>query len=236
MQRIGGADTMPSMRRSRAESAACEWRQWSVWGVRALAALAALGVGCAPDDDAPSGTASAGRPDKIDCPERAEAEFIRFDETRMGFNPDVLSEVGWRCVLPSGERHGPSKEWFRNGRVSAITNWWEGDKHGPFEMWHSNGQKRAEGAHDHWNAVGVWRTWDTEGNLISERDFGSAEKSESKDPVKSPAAGPPTEAKPATGSKPSGTPEALTEPDSPADSDSPSPAGAKANAQETPRE
>jgi len=123
-------------------------------------------------------------PDPIACPEGATPQFMRFDEARIGFDPDVLSAVGWRCQLPSGERHGPSKEWFRNGQVSAITEWWQGEKHGRFEMWHSNGQKRAEGEHSHWQAVGVWRTWDTDGKLLQEKDFGP--------PREAPAADTPT--------------------------------------------
>ena len=131
-----------------------------------LLGLLALGCGVGAE-----GSDERFMPDPIDCPDGAEPKLFEFSETRIG-NRQPLSAVGWRCFAPDGRRHGPSKEWFANGQVSSVTSWWMGEKHGKFEMWHPNGQKRVEGEHDHWNAVGVWTSWDDQGAVLAVRDFG----------------------------------------------------------------
>ena len=138
------------------------------WHSSWVALLGLLALGCGAE-----GSADRFVPDPIECPEGAEPKLFEFAGTRIG-NRQPLSAVGWRCFGADGRRHGPSKEWFADGQVSAVTSWWMGEKHGRFEMWHPNGQKRVEGEHDHWSAVGVWTAWDDQGTVLSVRDFGSA--------------------------------------------------------------
>ena len=75
-----------------------------------------------------------------------------------------------RC-MKGGDRHGPSRSWYKNGRVRAETEWWEGTKHGSFTLWYENGQKRAEGEDWHGQAMGTWTYWDEEGNVLQQRSF-----------------------------------------------------------------
>ena len=66
--------------------------------------------------------AAGGDPPAISCPDGAAPELIRFTEHRLATEERELSAIGWRCFLPNGQRHGPSKEWYANGFNSIEQN------------------------------------------------------------------------------------------------------------------
>ena len=107
---------------------------------------------------------------KIACPPGTEIWAVTYPAERGGGR-------GERCVLPGQVREGPSYDYYDDGSIHSITNWSNGSRHGKSTIWHRNGVKAAELEHDHYVAVGTWRTWDEEGRLISEVPGGQAAES-----------------------------------------------------------
>jgi hypothetical protein len=128
-----------------------------------LALLAGLPFGCGSSE--PGVTVSSADP--LRCPEGALVQRVDFPDDRGGGFAE-------RCVLPDGTRHGPSREWYASGQRRAQTEWQRGMRHGKSVFWYRNGRKMAEVQHDHWQAVGVWTNWDAEGQVVDQKDFGSA--------------------------------------------------------------
>ncbi|MEL6898987.1 MAG: hypothetical protein AAFP90_23035, partial [Planctomycetota bacterium] len=88
-------------------------------------------------------------------------------------------------------RHGPMKQWHRNGQIAFEGNyangqpvgtfvWYhengqpqirgsyaDGKRVGPWVWWHSNGMKSSQGEYANDSATGVWTSWASNGQLIS---------------------------------------------------------------------
>ena len=138
-----------------------------------MRAIHVLGIGAGASLLLLGGIALSGprRPGPIECPAGAHARFFDFTQLERASDAAELSAFGWRCLLPDGRRHGPSQEWFANGRPSLWSEWSDGEKHGRFVLWYPNGQQAAEGAHRRWRAAGRWTRWDRDGRVTDQRDF-----------------------------------------------------------------
>jgi hypothetical protein len=127
-------------------------------------ALAFLALGLACQRGEIGATADTALP--LECPKGASATRVDFPDERGGGFAE-------RCMLSDGvSRHGPSREWDRDGRRRAITHWWQGMRHGKTTFWFPNGQKSHEVQHYRWQATGVWTTWDEQGKVTESKDFG----------------------------------------------------------------
>ncbi len=105
------------------------------------------------------------------CPRGASVQ-------RVEFRPERGGGFAERCVLPDGtSRHGPSREWNAEGRPLGVTHWWQGMRHGKTTFWYPSGQKSHEAEHYRWQAVGRWTSWDEQGTVIDQQDFGPPDPS-----------------------------------------------------------
>lgn len=86
----------------------------------------------------------------------------------------ITGEKKFEATSENGLEQGPRIVWYPNGQKMAEIPYQDGKPHGQGVLWYENGQKQGEGLFQMGEQVGVWREWDERGNLIEEKDFGSA--------------------------------------------------------------
>lgn len=75
----------------------------------------------------------------------------------------------WNAKLASfetvgkDERHGPYKEWYRNGQLRGQGTYENGQPQGQFTWWYENGQRSVEGNFDGGRKVSQWTWWHKNG-------------------------------------------------------------------------
>ena len=68
-------------------------------------------------------------------------------------------------------RHGVWEFYNENGVKISATYYLHGLKDGYSVVYHPNGATNYVGEYKNDQKIGVWRTYDTEGNLLSEKEF-----------------------------------------------------------------
>ena len=104
-------------------------------------------------------------PPPLVCPEGATVELVQYPAERGGGH-------GERCLRPDGTRHGPSRDFYEDDTLHSLTSWVDNERDGKSTIWYPNGSKQREIEHSRWRAVGVWTTWDEQGKVIEQTDFG----------------------------------------------------------------
>ena len=59
----------------------------------------------------------------------------------------------------------------RTGRVKVLKHYKDGNVHGKFIFYWDNGQVHLTGQYDQMKRVGIWKTFDSNGDLILEENF-----------------------------------------------------------------
>lgn len=75
---------------------------------------------------------------------------------------------------PSTSRLVPRHDRFADGSVRASGFELDGKLHGHWEWFRVDGSLMRSGEFDLGNQVGLWRTWDRAGRLVTETSFGPA--------------------------------------------------------------
>ena len=68
--------------------------------------------------------------------------------------------------LLNGARQGAWTAYFPDGTMRSRSSYMNGKLHGPTEVFHENGSAYYVGQYNMGNAVGEWRFFDPQGNLI----------------------------------------------------------------------
>ena len=70
-----------------------------------------------------------------------------------------------------GRRHGAWESYFENGKKNSATYYTHGIRNGHSIVYHPNGAVYYYGEYKDDEKIGLWRTFDKDGNLISEDEF-----------------------------------------------------------------
>jgi antitoxin component YwqK of YwqJK toxin-antitoxin module len=68
----------------------------------------------------------------------------------------------------------PHVEHFDNGRVKLLGAHLDGAMHGAWEFFRRDGSMMRAGTFERGRHVGIWRTYDRAGNVVTETDLGDA--------------------------------------------------------------
>lgn len=74
-------------------------------------------------------------------------------------------------VDDEGRRHGVWEFYNESGQKISATYYLHGIKEGYSIVYHPNGNTSYVGEYKNDKKIGVWRTYDPDGNLISEKEF-----------------------------------------------------------------
>ena len=74
----------------------------------------------------------------------------------------------WKGTKRDGLNHGPFSMWYPSGRKKMDGSFSKGEKDGSEISWHLNGMKWHQRFFSQGTPVGLWKTWDDQGNLLSE--------------------------------------------------------------------
>ncbi len=114
---------------------------------------------------APQPAAPASDP-RVACPAGTTQQLRRNE-----FAPKVQI---W-CEDQDGQRHGPEKEFWNNGKLASEQTYVRGHQDGPERSWYENGQLDTELAYRGGVAEGPFRHWHENGQLAAERRIVSNE-------------------------------------------------------------
>ena len=68
-----------------------------------------------------------------------------------------------RFSILNGKRHGPSLQWYENGKLWKKSCFREGKLHGSYEWWYENGRKSIVGTYKNGKEQGVYTEWHENG-------------------------------------------------------------------------
>ncbi|MDR1793116.1 MAG: hypothetical protein LBR36_06740 [Bacteroidales bacterium] len=71
----------------------------------------------------------------------------------------------------SGNRDKTWTSWFDNGQKNSELTYSDGKENGIYHVWYRNGQLRISGQYKEGKQVGKWFTYDSLGNVTSEKTF-----------------------------------------------------------------
>lgn len=83
----------------------------------------------------------------------------------------------WNCelakfeVVGKDERHGPYKEWYRNGQLRGQGTYEYGQPTGLFTWWYENGQRSVEGHFDAGRKIAQWTWWHKNGQKSIDGEY-----------------------------------------------------------------
>ena len=70
------------------------------------------------------------------------------------------------------ENHTDRSPFYENGLPRFKGEYLAGEMHGPWEFYRKDGTLMRSGAFDKGTQIGLWRTYDREGNLVTEKKLG----------------------------------------------------------------
>jgi antitoxin component YwqK of YwqJK toxin-antitoxin module len=70
------------------------------------------------------------------------------------------------------ENHQERSPFYENGLPRFKGDYLEGEMHGPWEFFRKDGSLMRSGEFNRGIQVGIWRTYDRAGNLVSEKELG----------------------------------------------------------------
>jgi antitoxin component YwqK of YwqJK toxin-antitoxin module len=70
------------------------------------------------------------------------------------------------------ENHTDRSPFYENGLPRFKGEYLAGEMHGPWEFYRKDGTLMRSGAFDKGTQIGIWRTYDREGNLVTEKKLG----------------------------------------------------------------
>ena len=70
------------------------------------------------------------------------------------------------------ENHQERSPFYENGLPRFKGDYLEGEMHGPWEFFRKDGSLMRSGEFNRGAQVGIWRTYDRSGNLVSEKKLG----------------------------------------------------------------
>jgi antitoxin component YwqK of YwqJK toxin-antitoxin module len=70
------------------------------------------------------------------------------------------------------ESHHERSPFYENGLPRFKGDYLEGEMHGPWEFFRKDGSLMRSGEFNRGNQIGIWRTYDRAGNLVSEKKLG----------------------------------------------------------------
>jgi antitoxin component YwqK of YwqJK toxin-antitoxin module len=73
---------------------------------------------------------------------------------------------------PGGRAPDVETTYFANGRVKHRGAHLDGEMHGPWEFYRLDGSLMRAGSFERGRQVGIWRTHDRAGRVVTEKDFG----------------------------------------------------------------
>lgn len=123
----------------------------------ALALALALAAAPASGEEkaaAPPGAASR----SVECPPDTMPQRGSFDLIGV--------TTAW-CVDADGQRHGPERSWYSNGRLGHAAEFRRGARHGRFQQWDEQGRRRIDSRYVDGKPQGTWRAWHGNGQLAS---------------------------------------------------------------------
>ena len=77
----------------------------------------------------------------------------------------------WKGTKRDGLNHGPFSMWYPSGRKKMDGSFSKGEKNGSEISWHLNGMKWHQRFFSLGTPVGLWKTWDDQGKLLSEVEY-----------------------------------------------------------------
>ena len=70
------------------------------------------------------------------------------------------------------ENHQERSPFYENGLPRFKGDYLEGEMHGPWEFFRKDGSLMRSGEFNRGAQIGIWRTYDRAGNLVSEKKLG----------------------------------------------------------------
>ncbi len=70
------------------------------------------------------------------------------------------------------ENHTERSPFYENGLPRFKGEYLDGDMHGPWEFYRKDGSLMRSGEFNRGAQIGIWRTYDRAGNLVSEKKLG----------------------------------------------------------------
>jgi antitoxin component YwqK of YwqJK toxin-antitoxin module len=70
------------------------------------------------------------------------------------------------------ENHKERSPFYENGLPRFKGDYLDGEMHGPWEFFRKDGSLMRSGAFNLGVQIGIWRTFDRAGNLVSEKNLG----------------------------------------------------------------
>ena len=81
----------------------------------------------------------------------------------------------WKGIKIDGLNHGTYSMWYPSGRKKMDGSFWKGEKDGNEISWHLNGMKWHQRFFSKGTPVGLWKTWDDQGKLLSEVNYSNSQ-------------------------------------------------------------
>ncbi|TNE55452.1 MAG: hypothetical protein EP338_04075 [Bacteroidetes bacterium] len=97
--------------------------------------------------------------------ERHEGQFKEYYPGRKQVKIEGVEDA-------EGQRHGRWVFYSENGVELSVTLYDHGKKHGHSVVKYPNGALYYYGEYDQDRKIGIWKTYDQEGKLVEEKDFG----------------------------------------------------------------
>ncbi len=89
--------------------------------------------------------------------------------SEVHYHPNATKSMEGK--IKNGERDGEWISWYDDGKIWSKGNFKNGKRVGMGFVYFPNGKVQIEGPYREGNRTGVWRSYNDQGNLISETDY-----------------------------------------------------------------